>query len=288
LKRYALYQPGTAALAVPKIPRNDLSGRVAIVTGGGSGIGAALCKALALENATVIVADLDPARAALVASGLGAAANAATLDVRDAHAFEQLIEETARRYGKIDYLFNNAGILSTGEVRDMEPATWRDVIETNLFGVVHGLSAAYRIMLVQGSGHIVNIASQAGLLPSPLYAPYAASKAAVVAISNAARLEARGLGVRISVVCPGNVDTNIFRTSRTPSHGGDPRPRPRGKMPPEKAAAIILAGVRRDSPMIVFPATTMIMWLAYRLWPSALDLLQLEVLRRFRKSRTSP
>jgi short-subunit dehydrogenase len=169
----------------------------------------------------------------------------------------------------------------------MEPEIWRDVIETNLFGVVHGFRAAYRIMLRQGSGHIVNIASQAALLPSPLYAPYAASKAAVVAISSAARLEARGSGVRINVVCPGNVDTDIFRANRARSHD-DPQPRPRGKLPPEKAAAIILAGVRRDKPMIVFPTTTKIMWLAYRLWPSALDPLQLEVLRRFRKSRPSP
>jgi len=159
--------------------------RVAIVTGGASGIGRALGAALVARGDRVVLADV--AAAAEVADQLNAAgpgaATAAAVDVRDAAAVAHLVTETAEVHGQLDLMFNNAGIRMGGPVEELTVAHWRRAIEVNLLGVVHGVAAAYPLMLRQGHGHIVNTASLAGLVPMPGAAPYTASKAAVVGLS---------------------------------------------------------------------------------------------------------
>jgi NAD(P)-dependent dehydrogenase (short-subunit alcohol dehydrogenase family) len=264
----------------------SFTGRRALVTGGGSGIGAALCARLAERGAIVVAADIDVARVTETCKHL-ASARPMALDVCDAAAFAALVAEVEATDGPIDYLFNNAGILRMGEVRDIPLQTWRTVIETNLFGVVNGIAAMYPLMVTRRSGHIVNMASASALLPSPLYAPYAASKAAIVALSTALRLEAKVLGVRVSVVCPGNVDTPIFDVSEVASVGGNAVPRNGAlkKISPESAANAIIDGVERNSACIVFPLSVRAMWSIVRLRPTALDGVFLNVVRRFRLSR---
>jgi len=113
--------------------------------------------------------------------------------------------------GRLDYLFNNAGIAATGDAAHYTLESWRKVVEVNVMGVVHGAQAAYPAILRQGFGHIVNIASTAGLLPTPSLVSYAASKHAVVGLSRALRAEAQSRGVRVSVVCPGVIRTPMLQ-----------------------------------------------------------------------------
>ena len=144
---------------------------VAIVTGAASGIGRALAAALADRGTVVVLADLDGAGAARAAGTIGGRTTAAGLDVTDADAVRRLVEGTAADHGRLDLLFNNAGIGAGGPVQDLDLAAWRQVIDVDLNGVVHGVVAAYPLMVRQGFGHIVNTASLAGLMPAPHLTP---------------------------------------------------------------------------------------------------------------------
>jgi NAD(P)-dependent dehydrogenase (short-subunit alcohol dehydrogenase family) len=268
------------------LARKYFAKSVVLITGGGSGIGAALAAALSRRGAQVIVADLDVANAqALV--GRGHALEALALDVRDAGAVAASITGVVARYGRLDYLFNNAGISVCADARDLELAHWQSVIEVNLMGVVHGTHAAYLQMCQQGSGHIVNIASLAGLVPFPTNAPYAASKHAVVGLSLSLRTEGAELGVRVSAVCPGFIQSNIFRA--TPFINV-PREALLNAMPfkpisTELAATQILAGVERNQAIISFPGYARWLWRAYRCWPALLEILGRKQIRDLRRVR---
>jgi NAD(P)-dependent dehydrogenase (short-subunit alcohol dehydrogenase family) len=190
---------------------------VAIVTGGASGIGAALGRELAQQGARVILADRQLEMASVVAASIneaGGKAEAVELDVRDAIAFDAIVALSIQRHGRIDYVFNNAGIAIGGEIREYRLDDWRDVVDVNLMGVVHGVQASYGRMIAQGFGHIVNTASVAGLLPSPFMGSYTTTKHAVVGLSRALRAEGARYGVRVSALCPGVVRTPILTAGR--------------------------------------------------------------------------
>jgi NAD(P)-dependent dehydrogenase (short-subunit alcohol dehydrogenase family) len=258
--------------------------RVAIVTGGASGIGRALGTALVRRGDLVVLADVDGEAAAEVAAGLGAegpgAATAVAVDVRDTEAVTALVGGTAERYGRLDLLFNNAGLGMGGAAEELGPAHWDRAIDVNLRGVVHGVQAAYPLMLRQGHGHIVNTASLAGLLPAPGSAPYATTKWGVVGLSLSLRAEGAARGVRVSVVCPGGVDTPILDKGlpadlpRVPSvEGIDARAVVTrfsgGRLySAEALAADVLRGVDRNRALIVAPRQARVMWRLMRLSPS--------------------
>ncbi|HEY5335391.1 MAG TPA: SDR family NAD(P)-dependent oxidoreductase, partial [Mycobacteriales bacterium] len=190
----------------------DLAGEHAIVTGAGSGIGAALIRRLVAAGAAVVAADIDEARAAAVVascSGPGTAV-AAHLDVADADAVRDLVAKVAAEPGGLAMMFNNAGIGVGGNTEDLTVADWNRVIDINLRGVVHGVAAAYPVMVHQGRGHIVNTASLAGLLPAGLLTVYSTTKHAVVGLSLSLRAEAAARGVKVLVVCPSAVETAML------------------------------------------------------------------------------
>jgi NAD(P)-dependent dehydrogenase (short-subunit alcohol dehydrogenase family) len=170
--------------------------QVSIVTGAASGIGRALATALVAEGATVVLADLDGPGAERSAAEIGRGAEPAAVDVTDAGAVASLVDSVVGRYGRIDLLCNNAGIGAGGPVEQLTLADWAAVIDADLNSVVYGVVAAYPSMVRQASGHIVNTASLAGLVPSPLLTPYAAAKAAVVGLSVSLRVEAAAHGVQ--------------------------------------------------------------------------------------------
>jgi NAD(P)-dependent dehydrogenase (short-subunit alcohol dehydrogenase family) len=238
--------------------------KVAIVTGGASGIGRALCKALASRGATVVAADIRPV------------GDIVATDVTKAAEVQALVDDTVRRHGRIDLMFNNAGIGVSGEIRDLTLEHWRAVIDVNLMGVVHGVAAAYPVMLRQGSGHIVNIASLAGLITSPGLAPYETTKGAVVSLTNALRAEAEAYGVRASVVCPGFVDTNIYENAIGVKVDKDAilKRLKLPMLPVADATRAILRGVERNRGMIVFPASARVMWRLTQFAPWLLTPLQ--------------
>jgi NAD(P)-dependent dehydrogenase (short-subunit alcohol dehydrogenase family) len=264
---------------------------VAIVTGGGSGIGEALCRELARRGARVVAADINGGDADQVATAIvkdGGLATASRVDVSREMDVSRLVEETAAAFGRLDYLFNNAGMAIGGDARDLTLDQWRQVLDVDLYGVLHGTLAAYPIMARQGFGHIVNTSSLAGFLPDPLNAPYCTAKHAVVGLSHSLRLEGADLGVKISVVCPGVVRTNIFDNMVVINAPKDQVLRPPAKMiEASQAAQAILAGVARNQATIVFPAS--VRWvLPYRLLPCVVErYYYLPRIRDLRKHRTA-
>jgi len=265
-------------------------GRVAIVTGGASGIGRALCEELARRGAFAVVADINCEGAQGVASAIaanGGRATAAPLDVTRAEEVARLVEGTVRAHGRLDYMFNNAGIAVAGEVRDLSLEHWRTSIDINLWGVIHGTTAAYTAMLRQGAGHIVNTASAAGLIGEPGLAPYSVAKSAVVALSTALRAEAEAFGVHVSVVCPGFVDTAIYENAIGIAIDKDEF---LAKLPVKlvsaaDAARAILRGVERDESIIVFPFYARLAWWLLRVNPGILDGLHRRTLANLRAMR---
>jgi NAD(P)-dependent dehydrogenase (short-subunit alcohol dehydrogenase family) len=250
------------------------SGKVAIVTGGASGIGRALGEELARRGANVVLGDIQSDQLDSIVNAItqsGQSAQAVTLDVAEFEAVKAIVDDTVSRYGRLDYIFNNAGIAIAGEARDFTIEDWRNVININLYGVVHGVQAAYPVMVNQGSGHIVNTASIEGLVPFPSTISYAASKFGVVGLSNALRIEGADLGVKVSVVCPGYIKTQIFETSKVikldrekllealPDRLG---------ITPEKCATLILRGVARNKAFIVVTGFAKTLWIIASYQPS--------------------
>ncbi len=251
--------------------------KVAIVTGGASGIGQAVCEELGRRGTRVVVADVNSEGAEQVAAGIsagGGQAEAAYLDVTQSDQIQKLIDQTASKHGRLDYMFNNAGIATLGEVRDMTAEQWDRIIQINLMGVVYGTTAAYSLMVKQGFGHVVNTASQAGLYPVALTTSYALTKHGVVGLSISLRTEGAGLGVKVSVICPGPVASRIVEdATRLGEYEKDVFAEVPSfmLMDAPKAARVILKGVARNRAIIVFPFLARYLWWLHRISPSISD-----------------
>ncbi|MGD8904983.1 MAG: SDR family NAD(P)-dependent oxidoreductase [Anaerolineae bacterium] len=256
---------------------SKFQGQVAIVTGGASGIGRALCEALAKRGSLVTVADVNVEGARQVVGSIlkaGSNAHAAEVDVTEPGDVQALVESVAHRHGKLDYMFNNAGIAFAGEFRDTTLEHWQAALDVDFWSVVYGTTSAYRIMVRQGCGHIVNTSSIGGLIPVPIGTPYAAAKHAVVGFSTSLRTEAARLGVQVSVVCPGHVETSIsdraVYATRFSSDEALAKIMTRGGMiSAPDSAEVILRGVARNRAIITVTSTARLVWWAYRLFPEA-------------------
>lgn len=268
--------------------------QVAIVTGGGSGIGRALCEELASRQAIVVVADVNGEQAQSVARELslrGGRASAAAVDVTSPDALQEVVRDTQRRFGRLDLMFNNAGLGWGGDFGDMNRAALERVVATNLKGVLYGAMAAYPVMVAQRFGHIVNTAALTGLLPGPGSAVYAATKHGVVGFSQALRGEASAFGVRVSVACPGFVNTNLKKNSDSILKGqldSHAPPLPSEQLNAATCARAILAGVSRNRAIIVMPLYTRSLWWVYRFSPRLYRALSTPfVMSKMRRDRTS-
>jgi NAD(P)-dependent dehydrogenase (short-subunit alcohol dehydrogenase family) len=214
---------------------DSMDGQVAIVTGGGSGLGEAIVGLLAREGVHVVVADIDEAKAVRVALAVGG--TAVHLDVADPRAVDSVVDAVTARHGRLDIMVNNAGIAPPnpgakgdrmihnqvcrmeGRIQDMVPldhvldlddAEWDRMIRVHLYGVFHGTRAALRHMQVARSGRIVNMSSVLGLRPAAGAPHYSAAKAAIIAFTKSVADEVAPLGINVNAVCPGYIDTPLL------------------------------------------------------------------------------
>jgi NAD(P)-dependent dehydrogenase (short-subunit alcohol dehydrogenase family) len=203
----------------------DLSSAVAVITGAGSGIGRAAAQAFAARGARIVVTDIDGERAAAVAEELGERGVSARCDVTQIADLEAVRELALEAFGRIDLVMNNVGVLAVGPVEEIPLEAWQRVIDINLLGVVRSNLIFLPALLAQGSGHVVNTASTAGLLPYGFdRLPYTTTKHALVGLSEALALYLRPRGIGVSCLCPAGVATNILEQM---TFYGEPAP-PRG------------------------------------------------------------
>ncbi len=223
-----------------------LRGKVAIVTGAGSGIGRATALRFAAEGAKLVVNDLNAEAAARVAKEIEAAGGIAAAfpaDVADARQVEALIREATSRFGRLDVLVNNAAAVIPGPLESISDADWRRTQAVTLDGVFFGIRAALPVMAAQGSGSIINIASGAAVAGEPGLAAYGAAKAAVVNLTKTAAVENAARGVRVNTILPGPIETPplLAAVDATGGRAGWDRQIPCGRLgKPEEMAAVAL------------------------------------------------
>jgi 3-oxoacyl-[acyl-carrier protein] reductase len=186
-----------------------LIGRVCLVTGAATGIGRGIAEAYAAEGATVILADIDAARAGEVASTLPDAV-ALGLDVGDSASVEAAVAHIARTYGRLDVLVNNAGIDDTGAITDIDDEQWDRMVRVNLSGVFYCTRAAARVMKAQGSGRIISIGSNLGIIGSVGMPHYCAVKAGVHGFMRAIARELAPYGITANTIAPGPIRTELL------------------------------------------------------------------------------
>ena len=238
-------------------PLTGFADRVAVITGGGSGIGRALALAFAREGAHVVVADLDEAamgETCGAVQALGRGALAVRTDVADLAQVEALADRAYRRFGAVHLLCNNAGVVVSGGLEHATRQDWQWLIEVNLWGVIHGLLAFLPRMIAQGpGGHVLNTASMAGLVASQGLGIYNTTKYAVVGLSETLAKDLRPYGIGVSVLCPMGVATRIREAERgRPAALRNPSGRERAPsvqligrtLTPEEVAEQALAAIR--------------------------------------------
>jgi NAD(P)-dependent dehydrogenase (short-subunit alcohol dehydrogenase family) len=239
---------------------DDLAGRVALVTGGGGGIGGALAAAFAARGARLVLADLDPAAMTAVAAPLrarGTEVECVPTDVGDRASVAALADAAERRFGGVDVVCNNAGVATFGEIASATHADWEYTMRVNFWGVVHGVETFVPRLLARGrGGHVVNTASMAGLVGMQWLGVYCASKFAVVGLSEALQRELAPHGIGVSVLCPMIVETNInensvrHRPAALRNPGGAVVPSPGAMVgsviPPAEVARRVVRAVERN------------------------------------------
>lgn len=239
--------------------RIDLTGRIAVVTGAGSGIGAATARLLAAHGATVHVVDVNAAAAARVAAEIGPSATDHRVDVTEPEQLEELAATVYGAGGRVDILHNNAGIGHGGDIAATTVQDWQRVIAVNLLGVAYGVQAFLPRMLAQGGpATIVNTASQAGLMPIAKMAPYCASKFGVVGMSESLNAELQPRGIRVVALCPGVINTPIVRDGIMRGDFAAAQDKAvafyeKYGAAPETVAAAVLSAIAHPRPIVVSP-----------------------------------
>lgn len=262
-------------------------GKTVVLTGAASGIGRAL--ALRLSDSGAAVHAIDSNRDGLEDLIRRDAGNGAIsphlLDVRDFRAYQEVIRRISADSGTIDFLFNNAGVTLLGETQRIPFERQKWLLDINLMGVVHGIHLIYPIMIRQGGGWIVNTASVAGATGYATAAAYTASKAAILELSRSLAVEAAVWGVKISVACPGYVDSGIFAQDRITGADRDDviKDLPVRMMTPDEAAGHLLSGLVAGKRTIVFPLNARLLWFFAHWMPSLMTPLHRKVIRVFRK-----
>ncbi|MGZ6143465.1 MAG: SDR family NAD(P)-dependent oxidoreductase [Myxococcales bacterium] len=248
----------------------ELRGKVALVTGAGSGIGRATALAFAAEGCRVAVCDLDPEGLAAVSRELGdSLLHAARVDVSKRAEVERFAAEVHARVAAVDVLVNNAGVGLAASLLDTTLEDWEWVISTNLWGAIHGMHFFVPAMVARGQGgQVINVASGLGLASAPAVAAYTTAKFGVVGLSDAARYDLAPHGIGVTAVCPGVINTPILARSRfrgpapEETRARSERLFARRNYPPQRVGRAIVAAVRNNPPICpVTPEAHVLWWL---------------------------
>ncbi len=267
------------------------SDKVILITGAGSGIGKALSQEISrFSPKKLILADIDDDSLGKIQNSLSnhVKTDIYKVDVASEEQMKQLFEDIITKNSRIDIVFNNAGITAGGEFYNYSFDLWSKLINVNLWGVIYGSSFAYKRMILQKSGHIVNVASLGGLIPEPMATAYSTTKHAVVGLTLSLREEAHEYGVNVSVVCPGVINTPIFDKaifvgnvdpgkvkSATLEHGA---------ISPVQCAEKILKGMANNKGIILVKPFDKVFWRLYRLSPGILSPLNKLIAKYFREN----
>jgi NAD(P)-dependent dehydrogenase (short-subunit alcohol dehydrogenase family) len=259
------------------VHNEHFSGQVVVITGGAKGLGRGVAESLARAGAKVVVGDIDLAAAEALCAGLsreGRLARAVHVDVTDPASVERLVAEAVTHHGRIDCMINNAGIAAAGEFEQVPAETMRRVIDIDLLGAAYGTLSAYRQMLRQGGGHIVNVASMLALYPNPLSAAYVAAKHGLRGLTRSVMAEGASHGIHCTTICPGYIATNLFEAgSFTGTMNKD---RVLERIPfrfidVDTAVARTVAAIAARKPIAVFPFYARVLWWIERLSPRLMD-----------------
>ncbi|MCG8410449.1 MAG: SDR family oxidoreductase [Bacteroidales bacterium] len=273
---------------------NYFNEKLVIVTGAGQGLGKALCLELAKHKAIVVCTDkslqLAKHTVDLINSEVDKnTAKAIELDVADVNQITDVFNKVKSEFGKIDYLFNNAGIAIGGEIRDLDIGDWKKVMDVNLFGLITCSTEALKHMSKSKQGHIVNISSISGLLEyTALSSPYAVSKHGAVTFSKALELEAFDFNVKVTIVCPGAIKTMIGENMKYVNANKDIGQKTKEfidkGISAELAARKIIKGVVRNRKTMIFPAAFKSFYFITRVFKFLERNFALKMIRDFRKN----
>lgn len=258
--------------------------KIALITGAASGIGKSIAEHLVRYGATVYATDIKFKDNASDEDKL----KKLYLDATSAGAVQAMVDRVVAEQGRLDYIFNNAGFAISSEVRDMTVQQWHDIFNLNFFGVVNGVNAAYPVMIRQGSGHIVNTASLAGITYNSVLTAYSATKHAVVALSMGMRPEAATFGVKVTAFCPGFIKTGIYDAAinnRVSKENSMTMVNRLGLLELDPTVEKLLEGVVKNKALVVLPAYGKVMWWLTRLNPRVSFVINRQTLADFRKHR---
>ena len=259
---------------------------VVVVTGGASGIGKEIVNQLVDVGAQVIIVGRTKKTGVQFVKELHDRGHEVTfeqVDMVKEKDVEKMFKRIAKKYGKIDYFFNNAGIFMGGEIRDTKLDNWHKVAHNNIFATMNGSHYAYQYMIEQGFGHIVNVASAAGLFPVPAMGIYGSTKFAIVGLTNALRNEAKALNVKVSAVCPTVVNTPLYDTAIYNKLDKTKALKSRKTLQtPQAAAKKIIRGVAHNRATIHTAFSTKAAWMIYRIAPSLYNIGARRIIRLYR------
>jgi NAD(P)-dependent dehydrogenase (short-subunit alcohol dehydrogenase family) len=255
--------------------KRDVTGKNVVITGAASGIGRGLARALAKEQCNILIADINEAglkQTDEMIRQYGGNSEVFPCDVSRLDDVMRMADHCFDTWGKVDILINNAGVASTGFMGDIPIKDWEWIISINFWGVVYGCHAFVPRMKKQGSGYIVNVASAAGILSSAEMAPYNASKAAVISLSETLKSELAPYNIGITVLCPTYVKTNLLDRMRFTDEfqrlcsmtGMD-----NARWTPEKVSSLVIDAVKKEKMYVLPQAAAKILWISKRISPCA-------------------